>query len=241
MTTFGIYVATSGAVARQNQIDVVANNLANATTAGHRSVEVTFEEVLRDLRGGDRHMVATSTQRLSTEAGPIQFTDRPLDFAFDGAGFVKAEGRAGRSVLVRTGSLYVDNKDGTLRDAAGNAMINADDDKLIRLRPGLEAELTETGEVWQDGARVAQLTVLDVPDPAELEPLGNGTYAPTEDSGEVFKVEGNLKGGYLEGSNVVPVENMVEMIRLERGYQSTMKVIQAYREADDKLIQTSGR
>lgn len=237
MSTYGIYVATSGAVARQNQIDVVANNLANATTAGHRSVEVTFEEVLRDVRGGDRHMVATSEQRLSSEAGPVQFTDRPLDFAFDGGGFVEAQAQGGRAVLVRTASLYVDNTDGSLRDGAGNVMLDETTALPIQLRPGVEAEIQQNGEVWQEGARMAQLRVRDVPNPEQLEPLGAGTYAPTEDSGEVFAVEGNMKTGYLEGSNVVPLENMVELIRLERGYQSTMKVIQAYREADDSLIQ----
>jgi len=74
-----------------------------------------------------------------------------------------------------------------------------------------------------------------------MERAGDGAFMATQSSGAPYLARNELVIGYLEGSNVKPLEGMVSLIRLERGHQANLKVIQAYRDADEQLIEEAGR
>ena len=239
MTTHGIYQATAGAVARQNQVDITANDLANRDTAGYRAQEVSFEGVLRDVRAPNRQMVMTSETRLDLEPGPIQQTDRQSDFALRQPGYVRARTENGSTVLLRTSQLDR-NADGLLADVRGHILMGQDREP-IRLENDEPFTLSQDGIVRQRDEEVGRLWFQQVPNEKKLEALGSGAYAPTEASGEPFDQDNLLMVGFLEGSNVRALDGMVQLIELERGYQAAMKVIQAYREADEQLIERTGQ
>lgn len=231
----GIYVATSGATARARQIEVVANNVANASTAGFRKVSVAFEEVLQDnLQAPNRHHVALTAPRTSTEAGPIQETGRPLDLALTGEGYFVTEDEQGNEFLNRTVSLRL-TEDGELTDGANRKLRM---DAASRIDPLKDITIDAHGVVSQGDDIVGQIEVRSLfIDERALEPVGGGAYVTNEQSGEGLPIETNhVFSGALEGSNVTPVESMVELITLERDFQSLTKVIHAYREADDALV-----
>ena len=237
--TYGIYQATAGAVARRNQVDITAHNLANGDTPGYRSQEVTFEGVMRDVRAPQRHMVMTSGTVLDTQPGRPLPTGRASDFALRQRGFVRAEESGGRAVLLRTASLGI-SEDGLLVDDRGRTIIG--EARLpIELDREFPFEIAEDGRVIQAGQLAGRLWFQQVPEEASMESLGGGAYAPTEASGDPFDVENSVMPGYVETSNVKPLESMVKLIDLERGFQATMKVIQAYREADDQLVERTSR
>ena len=237
--TYGIYQAVSGAVARQNQVDIVAGDLANRDTAGYRSEEVTFETVLREEQSPNRQMVVTSPPRLDVEPGPVMRTDRSADFALREAGYVQAQNPAGKEILLRTGSL-VQGPDDVLVDQQGNVLIGTDGFAISLIRD-VPIQLSVDGAVYQGEQRVGTLRFIQVTSESALERLGGGAYATNDASGRAFDQDNALAVGYLEGSNVKPLEGMVKMIELERGYQATMKVIQAYREADEDLIERTSQ
>lgn len=237
--TYGIYQATSGAVARLQQVDVVANNLANRDTPGFRRNNVTFETVLRDVQAPDRQFVVTSETYIDVESGRPVVTGRPTDFALAEAGYVRARGRGGEVVLLRTSSLNAD-ADGHLVDGAGRWVEEAGGGP-IRLEPEIPFELREDGVVLQAGQPIGRLRFQDVAEPRLLRPVAEGGFAVTDRSGATFDVNNRLVTGHLESSNVNAIEGMVKLIQLERGYQASMKVIQAYREADEQLIERTSR
>ncbi len=233
--TYGIYVAAAGAVARRNQVDIVANNIANASTPGYRSQSVTFESVLRDARAPDRHLVRSSETQSDSAAGTPIRTGRPGDFMVRGSGYIGARTASGQVTLLRTGSLQIDAEgllsvDGRFRvvDPLGG---------FISLDPNLPFEVSEDGTIEQAGEMVGRLDFRSVADGRHLEILGGGAFSPTDASGDSFAVHDEVVTGHVEGSNVKPLEGMVKLIDLERGFQASMKVIQAYREADEQLIE----
>lgn len=235
---FGIYVATSGAVARQTQIDLVANDIANAGTNGYRQATVAFEEVLRDAQAPNRHLVAVAESQVSPRPGPMQTTGEPLDLALGGAGYFTVEGPGGEGLLVRSVSAQL-GPDGALRDRAGRPLLG--EQGVLRVDPLLPVTVEGDGTVIQAGEPVGRLLVVDVADPRVLRALGDGSYAPTQASGDAVPMVTEVVAGALEGSNVHPVESMVRLVRLEREHQSILKAIQAYREADEAVITAATR
>jgi flagellar basal body rod protein FlgG len=233
---YGIYVATAGAVARQTQLDVVANNLANANTVGFRAQELTFQEVMYDeFESPDRHLVATQGLEVSHRAGPIQTTNDPADVALDGPGFF-AVGSPAAPVLVRSLRLQV-GAGGVVTDAHGRAVVGAQG--VLRADPGRSITVTKAGEVIQDETSLGQLQVMSVANIRGLQPSGYGGYMPTSASGPAYAAEGSVIPGAVEGSNVDSLQSMVQLITLQRDYQSLTRAIHAYREADEGLIQTA--
>jgi flagellar basal-body rod protein FlgF len=237
--TYGIYVATSGAVALERQLDVVANNLANATTTGFKALEVSFEEVLADAEAPNRHLVDAGPTRVDPSAGPVQQTGNPLDLALEGPGFFVADAGGGQRVLLRSVAARV-AADGRLRDPAGRALELREGGGLA-LDPARPVQIDPDGGVRQGGDVLGRLLTADVVLPAGLAPLSAGAYQVTPESGAAVEVDTRVISGALEGSNVQSVTSMVRLVRLERDSQSLMKVIQAYREADEGIIGAASR
>ncbi|MEL6186850.1 MAG: flagellar hook-basal body complex protein, partial [Myxococcota bacterium] len=160
----GLYTATAGAVARRTQLDLVANNLANAGTIGYRAQKVSFSEVLQDSRSPNRHLVAMGRPLVSWERGAIESTERPLDLVLQEDGFFVAEGIEGR-VLLKTVSARVD-ADGSIRDSVGRRLQLAGGDE--RLDAGSPVTVGQQGQLVQHGREVGRLLTVDVVDPRAL-------------------------------------------------------------------------
>ncbi len=231
-------MATAGAVARQNQIDVEANNIANASTAGYRRQSVAFEQVLQDEKSGLRNMVASTTTHLDQSNGALENTGSPLDLSLAGPGyFVLGQGEG--EVLKRSLSARA-LADGSLVDAQGRPLQSMGGGALV-IDPQQDVTIDRDGWVSQESRRIGRLRVVNAPQPQLMEAVGSGAYRPTEASGRAFEIAGDVLQGTLERSNVKPVGSMVQLISLERDYQSLMKAISAYREADDQLLDSSRR
>jgi flagellar basal body rod protein FlgG len=234
----GIYTAGAGAMARQNQLDVVAHNIANASSNGFRRVLLSFQEADTQATSDARHMVVVNGETISTEVGSYKSTDNPLDLALHGDGFFRTEDFDGEVSLVRTFPGRV-NSYGELVDLQNRKMLGRDGGSIY-LEPGVPVYVTDEGQVLQHDQVVADLAIVNVPDPARLRPVANGAYRVTAGSGEGFSMAGTVLSGTLEGSNVNMVESMIQLLSLQRDYQSLTKAISAYREADERLIRAAG-
>ena len=230
--TKGIYTATAGAIAQRRHLDIVANNLANASTRGYREQRSGFQAVLEDLQDPNRNYVAMAEVQLSTEMAGKQQTGNPLDLTIDGDGFFALEDR-GQLVLSRNLSLRVE-PNGRVINVGGQTIKTKAGDGFVRSTDNIS--VNRQGEVHQDGKRIFAIQTVRVANPRFLQPLGNGVYQITEDSGQVLPYQARIESGLQEGSNVNVVRSMVTLVALQRDFESSLDVIKSFQNMDRDLI-----
>jgi flagellar basal-body rod protein FlgG len=222
----GIYIALSGSVLKQGQLDVLSNNIANANTVGFKKDRSSFREFLvsgisgaRDSDDG-RAMSDLSAVKTDFGAGNHFSTGNPLDVALDGKGFLSLEG--GR--YTRKGDLRV-GKDGFLVTQAGRRVLGAKGP--IRLPPG-KADISPTGDVRVDGKTVDTLKIVDFENTDALVELADGQFTTAQPP---VKSAATVSPGHLEASNVEVVKEMVQMISTLREFEMYQKAIKAFDDA----------
>lgn len=235
--SFGIYVATAGAVANQRELDMVAHNVANSNTPGYRAMRTSFQEVLRGaFSAKERTFVAPAESWLATNPGPIVQTGDARDVTVEGRDFFSVRNGDER-LYTKNLRLRADER-GRLFDAAGGRVSVVRGTRVPR--PNEPFEVNADGFVVQGGRVYGRIRTYSMDKPEEMEPRGGGRYAAVELAGRVRPGRGRVLSGQIEGSNAQPVENMVRMIKLERGHQALLRVVHAYRESDDQMIRATG-
>ena len=256
--------AATGLRALSTRIDVVANNLANAETTAFKRSRVNFEDLFyHQLKqpgstnsSGDPAPAGIfvglgtkiSNTQLDLEQGGLEDTRRPLDVAIEGDGFfrVKVLDSIGDGfAYTRNGSFFVNNR--------GELVIGAGDgykvEPPIRLpQDAREISIGESGIIEYktsgrtDNQNGGQLELAQFINPQGLKLLGGGLYAETEASGKPILSDpgengaGLTRQGFLEGSNVDPVKELVALIKTQRAFELNSQSIQSA----DQALQTIG-
>jgi flagellar basal body rod protein FlgG len=218
--------AAGGMRARLESLEMLANNLANASTAGYKSDRefyslYTAPEALEGL--GPSPGVQPLVDRLWTDfsQGTITPTGNPLDIALTGKGFFVASGPAG-ALYTRNGSLRL-SPAGVLTTSEGYAMRGVDG-RPIQAQGTGPVEIAADGTVRQDGAPIGQLAVVEVP-PGGLEKQGRNYFrlAPGAAAGPAPQVQ--IQQGKLEASNVSAPESAVRLVNLMRQFEMLQRAI----------------
>lgn len=230
---YGIYTATAGAVARQHQLEVTSNNLANADTDGFRAQVVGFSEALADAEAPNRKMVAIGRTFTSARPGSLKTTNNPMDLSIQGQGFfvVGEDGFLSRSLTLQVSSR------GRLQDTQGRDVMG--ETGPIEVDPTQSLRIDNRGRVLQGGLEIDRIRTVGVVSEMGLQPAGLGVLQVTQESGRAVAMESHVVSGAIESSNVNSLESMVQLIQLQRDYQSLTRAIQSYREADESLIETA--
>ncbi|HSD36467.1 MAG TPA: flagellar basal-body rod protein FlgF [Rhodocyclaceae bacterium] len=233
-----IYTAMSGAKATMSQQNSVANNLANSTTTGFRAELHRFRSVnVQSAASPTRAFVVDASVASDFRTGPMIKTGSAYDAAIQGAGMFAVQARDGSEAYTRNGSFNVD-ADGVLRTNTGLQVLG--DSGPITIPPDSSIEIGQDGTITaipSSGARNAANAVgrLKLVNPAEsgldrgedgLFRTANGAPAAQDDTLKVA-------GGFIEGSNVNVVEQMVSMVSLARHFEMQTKLIATAQE-DDK-------
>ncbi len=250
-----LWTAATGMAAQTLNIDVTANNLANVSTSGFKKSRAEFQDLLYETirpagaASSDSTQVPSGIQvghGTSPSAvnkvflqGDLQETRNELDLAIEGDGFFQIVHPNGETVYTRDGAFKVDS-DGRMVNADGYLLepeITIPSDTLA-----VSIEIDGTVEVIRAGQTTpTQIGTIDLArfvNPSGLHSIGRNLYLPTSASGDAMVGTagqdgfGTLAQGYLEGSNVSVVEEMVSMIVAQRAYESNSKAIQA---SDDML------
>jgi flagellar basal-body rod protein FlgG len=230
-----LYSAAAGMEAQQNHLDSIANDLANASTVGYKSLRVGFHDLIYQAAGrGGGAGVRTGAGAASGIIGRNQVqgalipTERPLDVALEGPGFIQVRGRDGNVALTRAGSLGV-NADGYLETSGGQLL-----EPPIKLPKGTdesEVSIAANGTVSAGGRRLGAIQVVTVANPDGLESAGENLFRPTAASGPVRDANGTVvQQGALEASNVDMADATTEMMNAQRGYELDSRVIQTQDE-----------
>ncbi len=244
----GIYTSGLGMTRETKRLDVVSNNLANASTTGFKTdgtVQGTFKKKLDDIMvSGSRIDVANYTPDVvrsytNFTQGSLRSTGNSTDVAIsnDNYAFFTVENAEGNQVYTRDGGFTID-KDRFLVTTEGykvlgeNGYINLADDNF---GIGIDGEITnDTGKV------LGKLKITAFDNPETLTKIGDNLLASDTDSVEK-KFDGEIQQGYLEMSNVNTVNEMVNMITISRAYEANQKVLQTQDEMLGKAVSDVGR
>jgi flagellar basal-body rod protein FlgG len=231
----GLHSAAAGMAAQQQRLDAVANDLANANTVGYKHQRVGFRDLLYDQAGrssapGVRtgHGVAAVDAGRAFDAGSLQRTDRSLDVAIQGEGFLRVKLPDGRTALTRDGGLHVD---GLRRLTTNTGAFVLSGGKPVTVPAGVGDDaiaIGADGTVTAAGQRVGRLDLVTVRAPAALTSVGDNAFVTSAASGTPTAAPRatTLTQGALEMSNVDMAEAMVDMIQSQRAYQLASKAIQ---------------
>ena len=244
-----LYTAATGMDAQQTKLDVISHNLANTSTTGFKRARADFEDLLSETirsataptaQGGGRPEalqvglgVRAATTTRSFAQGDMISTQNPLDLAVEGGGFFRIQRANGDFAYTRAGNFRADAT-GRLVTQTGEivdpGMSIPQDAKAITIR----ADGTVLAEVpgRTDPTELGTLHLAIFTNQGGLESLGNNLFGATAASGEPILTKpgeqgaGSITQGYLEGANVKAVEEMIDMIATQRGYELNSKVIQ---------------
>jgi len=244
--------AATGLAAQQMNMDVVSNNLANVNTNGYKKVRAEFKdlayETLKAPGGGDKGapeslqvglgVEVSGTQRLFFQ-GSLTQTSNPLDLAVDGEGFFQVTDSAGAAKYTRDGSFQIDGE-GRVVTAGGNVLEPA----ITIPSNARDIQISQDGVVTAvlagdtNSSEVGRIETVHFANPAGLKAIGDNLFESTSACGDAVSGvpgtdgRGAVRQGFLEGSNVQVVEEMVRMLTAQRAFEANSKTMQA---ADEML------
>lgn len=232
----GIYIAASGTVARLQEMEILAQNLANAKVPGFKRDQVTFESVMSEVRGDspvdqDKAFVQTSEPTTRLEDGSLRSTDNPLDVAITGDAFLRVATSRGER-LTRNGRLMV-GKDGVLRTITGLKVLGQDGGEIL-MPPNKVPHISRSGSIRAGKETIGQLGLAGVDLRGTLKKDEAGLLIPPAESREPENA--TVLQGFLEGGNVSAVKMMTELIEVQRNYEMLHQVIRTYKEMDNTAV-----
>ena len=236
----GIFAALSGAVAQERALETVANNVANVGTTGFRGDRLAFREAMSRASGGPTptslRYVEVDRSEVDMTEGPVRQTGNPLDLALSGQGFFVVRTPAGDR-LTRDGGFMV-SPDGVLTSQAGHAVLDAEpaDPRRpeIRIPAGTSSLSVASDGTLSSGEQVfGRIRVMDAP-PGSVRHEGHSLLAPVEGTTLAPAAQFSVLQGYLEGANVSAVQGMNELISANRSFDAFQRVIQAFRDIDNR-------
>lgn len=239
----GSYIALSAAVAAQKQLDVVANNLANVDTTGFKQQRVQFAHVLaragNNLAQEEKGYVDVKGTYVHLEQGPITATSNPLDNALHGDGFFVVQGNDGDLPMLTRNGAFTISESGHLVDAVGRKVLMEESNQEVLLTDSAKVTINEQGQVFQNETMVGTLRLVRC-DPSSLKPQGAATFSSDPNTWQPAQDSVRVLSGHLESSNVNAISNLTKLIELNRGYQTTQRVLDRYSKMDKRAIDSMG-
>jgi flagellar basal-body rod protein FlgF len=214
----GLYAVLTGWVARSQALDLAANNLANVSTTGYKAER----EFYRSFAASARRLGLTPLNRavndygvlggasIDLHAGSTEKTGNDLDVALEGSGFLVAKTSAGER-YTRNGNLSI-SPTGLLVTSAGDPVLGEEGPIQI---PNGKISISPDGTLSSDGAIVAKLRLADFVPGTQLTQEGH-TYLAAPKGSEQPASSPGLRQGFLESSNLNPVEGAVNLVELQR-------------------------
>lgn len=242
----------------QNRMDIMTNNLANASTVGYKkegSTSQSFDDVLT-VKIKDQSVGMRNAQKIGIKnpgvkigenytdysQGSFRITGNTYDLALSGEGFFAIEftNKAGETdtKYTRAGQFTL-NKDGYLVTEEGDYVLDTQN-RRIRLNTLIDSSITDDGTIYQNDQAVAKIQVTDFADYDYLEKYGETYYQPIQGA-QTIASNAQVKSGYLEMANVQIVSEMVNLISITRAYESNQKVVQTIDDTLDVAVNQIGR
>jgi flagellar basal-body rod protein FlgG len=227
----GLNTAAAGMAAQQQRMDAVANDLANANTTGYKHQRVGFRDLVYDQAGrSSAQGVRTGSGAAAVDAGRafaqgvLQRTERPLDVAIQGEGFLRIRLADGREALTRDGGLHVDGARRLVTNTGAYVQ------PAITVPAGIaddQISIGPDGTVLADRQPIGKLDLVTVRSVQGLLSAGDNAFVTSPASGPIVAAPAGsvITQGALESSNTDMAEAMVAMIESQRAFQLASKAI----------------
>lgn len=220
------HISMSLATSLQRQLDITANNIANASTAGYKGEHVVFESLLQDraTAGDDQaNFVSDTGSYIDTRPGALSQTGNPLDVALHGEGWFSYQTPEGQQAYGRDGSFILDTQ-GNLTLLSGAKVLDAGGAPIQLPTEGLgEINISADGTISGSATGpLGRIGVFEIPEIQSYKRLGAGMLVAPEGAAKPGPAEAvEVRQGTLELSNVNPVREMTRLIDVQRAYERT--------------------
>ncbi len=217
-----LYIAVSYQSALQNQMDTIANNLANVTTPGFKNQQVLFSEYLQQaIAKDDVSFVQDIGVSRDFREGAFSKTSNPLDVAISGTGWLEVDTPNGMR-YTRNGHMTM-NAQNMLVTTQGNPILD-ENDRPITLPPNAsQIVIASDGTVSADRQQVGRLKLVSFDNPQLLKPQGDSLYAT--DAPPLPASSARVVQGMIEESNTQPIVEITNMIASLRQFQAAQQII----------------
>ena len=239
-----LYVGLSRQMVLRREMDIVANNIANADTTGFK-----VESLMQSERPaapaftlqGPRPVKFVGEDGVARDFGQggLRQTGAPFDFAIEGRGFFQVntpEGprytRDGRFRMDDTGKLVNEAGYAVLDDGGGEISLNPEEGQLL---------VAQDGTVSQGTTRVGKLGVADFTTLSTMQKVGDNLYKNTSNQQPQPVTDARVRQGMLEGSNVNSILEVTRLIEISRAYEQMTRMMESTSELARSAVQRMGR
>ena len=238
------YVGLSRQMTLRRELDIVANNIANADTNGFK-----VEQLLLGAEVGERarnmfvkpgvSFVLDNGVGRDYAQGALKQTGRTLDFGIEGEGvFFRLQDGQGEA-YTRDGAFTLD-PEGRLT-TQGGAAVMGDGGEIVLDRALGEPAVGADGTISQNGQLVGRLSVVRFDTLGVLEKGGDGLYRNRSNTAAAAATDARVRQGMLEGSNVNPILEITNLIEIQRAYESVTRMIENTNDLSRRSVERLGR
>jgi flagellar basal-body rod protein FlgF len=243
-----LIAAAGGLKARMDSLDMLANNVANAGTAGFKtdrefySLYASEEARLAAEQGSSpelSQLPVVERQWTDLSQGTLVSTSSPLNLALDGRGFFSLNGPSGK-LLTRNGTFRL-SKSGQIETQDGYTLRNRLDGKPIQVDPDQPVEVSPDGTVHQQGQEIGQIEILDPNQPGALAKLGNTYFMLADPRVTLAAADAQVRQGNLEQANVPVAEAAVRLVSVLRQFEMLQRAMTLGAEMNRQAMEEVAR
>lgn len=213
------------------EMQIVANNIANAATTGYRSENLIFSEFIRPVENGASYSIGQGNiSSTSFEQGTLTQTGNPFDMAIEGDGYFLVETPQGER-LTRSGA-FSPSANGDLVTGDGLRVLDAGGAPLF-VPPGADVAIAADGTLSADGTPLGQIGIMRPIDPNNM--IREDGVMFRADAGFEPSPTARILQGFVENSNVSSITQLTRMIEVQRAYE----LGQSFLETEDERVRAA--
>jgi flagellar basal body rod protein FlgG len=246
----GLYQSASALSALERWQDVVSQNITSSETIGYRKRTANFStvtagQIVTDPKGkiGSEEEFDTLFPKINTginfQTGQTQPTRNELDMAIQGDGFFEVQMPDGTHAFTRDGEFRM-RTDRTIVTAGGAEVLSESGRPITMLPNGEPLVVNRDGTLFQGTTALGKISVQSFANPAQLVPTAGGYFLAPDGVNPEPVTNPQLLQGYLEGSNVTPLREMVDLVLISRAYEANQKIITTIDEQMGKTLDALG-
>ena len=246
----GIYQSASSLSALERWQDSVAQNIASSQMAGYRKRTINFStqpagEIQNDSHGRIGHgdgqdlLFPKVNTGINFLPGETQPTQREYDLAIQGDGFFEVQAPDGSKSYTRDGGFRL-SSDRTLINASGQQVMTESGTPVTLVSGAGDLVVNQDGTLFQGTTSLGKLAIKKFSDPSQLAPTGGGAFVPVGGRAAQTVEKPQILQGYLEGSNVASLREMVDLVLIARAYEANQKMITSVDQSMQKTLDALG-
>ncbi|WP_369058921.1 flagellar basal-body rod protein FlgF [Caulobacter sp. 73W] len=246
-----MYLSLSRQMTLRRELDIVANNIANADTAGFKveellvKTEAAGKARTAQVQGPVKFVIDDGITR-DFGQGPLRKTGGTFDVAIDGQGFFSVQGPGGEARYTRDGRFTLNpqgilvTQQGHPVTGPGNAQINIDPAQG-EITIGKDGTISQTNAVTGQAVNVGRLAVVQFEDRSALSKEGDNLFRNTSNAQPIAAADALVQQGMVEGSNVQQVVEITRLIEVTRAYERSSKLVGDNNDLSRRSIERLGR